>query len=568
MNELAEYYFAHEELFVIPIEELSSQGMTRRFQELLRERLRVEPAWIDLFNAAFVTYWERATELAGQAPAYWFPPRLQHVCVVVDAARVRPYFQPFNKGSWLLYATDFDPSTSNREFAAYQFLHVERMGLLQEVTQAVVRNLSYWLQRSDAEIDQFRAACRQTTRPDAPAFRALDTAMPWIRRLYHESLKPPVLVSIDPFVQLPHTGVLMPRSLQPDLDALVRCWTTAAQEARQAFYATYARRGRERSGDLCAWLKEQRPEVLVTGQQRRVLWDPREPERIGAVRAVLRGIGESAAESIRADLEVIDAHTRRFLSSLRHPEDLPLPHVQMAQGGLSYLDATRRIIAYNLREPGMERLQVPAPPYERWMLGARTIHEWGHLAADAGWVPLAPERRGEYARATSELALLFEEIYRTAPVAARALTASDMDRLTQGGVAVGKALARITLARLPDYQANLLARSYLSREELDTYIRNNVYSLALESASVAVFRRLARYAYEYQYLRFSRIADPRRYFTDSTWFSDEYLHRGLLSETQLDRLLATVGRLVDCYAVDWTRFTPEFAARNDGGGTG
>ena len=58
-----------------------------------------------------------------------------------------------------LYASDFDPEFSTSEFAAYQFVHAERMGLLQEVTQAAVRNLAYWLDRTDREIGVFCAGC-------------------------------------------------------------------------------------------------------------------------------------------------------------------------------------------------------------------------------------------------------------------------------------------------------------------------------------------------------------------------------------------------------------------------
>ena len=49
----------------------------------------------------------------------------------------------------------------------------------------------------------------------------------------------------------------------------------------------------------------------------------------------------------------------------------------------------RRLLAYNLDEPGIDRRHGPALPYARAMLGARAVHEWAHLAVDAGWVPLA-----------------------------------------------------------------------------------------------------------------------------------------------------------------------------------
>src|SRR4029077_20269193 len=65
---------------------------------------------------------------------------------------------------------------------------------------------------------------------------------------------------------------------------------------------------------------------------------------------------------------------------------LPAPDADSAQSGYSYLHRERGLIAYNLHEPGMERLRGPALPFARAMLAARTMHEWAHLAVDAGWV--------------------------------------------------------------------------------------------------------------------------------------------------------------------------------------
>jgi hypothetical protein len=382
--------------------------------------------------------------------------------------------------------------------------------------------------------------------------------LPWIRRLYHEALKPPVLAAVEPHRRVPHTGLLLPRSLQPQLDALLRSWTVAAGKAVDAFRGMQARRGRDRAGELCAWLRDQRPEVLVTGAEGRLLWDPEASDAIAAVRAALGGIGETAAASVRSDLAVIDAHTRRFLRSLRRPEDLPAPHPDRAQNGLSYIHRTRRLIAYNLCEAGMERLRVAAPPYERFMLGARTMHEWGHLAADAGWIPVAGERARQHEDLQAQLAAVFEQIHRDAPAAVRAYTAREIERLSTGAHSLGHALARVALARFPDYQANLLARQFISVEERETYMRNNVYSLVLEYPSTALFQRLARSVYEYQYLRFSALQDPLAYFLNSTWFGEEYLVRRILTERQLGELLDTMGKICACYTIDWTKFTPEF----------
>ena len=278
MPGLTDYYFAHDEMFVIPIEHLSPAGMSAEFRDLLRQRLALSSGWTELFNASFALYWQRAAELATRAPRYWPPPRLQHCCIVTSGARVRPYFQPFNQCSWLFYDCDFDPAASHVEFATYQFFQMERMGLLRDVTETLVRNLSYWVVRSDAEIDAFGAASRTVQRPDAAGFRALAEALVWIRRLHHESLNPPALVAVETPLPIPHTGLALPRAQQPQLDRLLRRWSTAAQSALDAFHAVHARRGRDPAGALCAWLRAAVPQVLVTGEGGRILWDPNAPE--------------------------------------------------------------------------------------------------------------------------------------------------------------------------------------------------------------------------------------------------------------------------------------------------
>jgi hypothetical protein len=535
-------------MFVIPIEHLSRDGIDAAFAEVLCARV-VSEDWIALFNQAFRCYWGRCSGLFEQAPRYWFPPRLQHVCIVTDATRVRPYFQPFNKSSWLLYESDFDPAITNVELAAYQIVHAERMGLLQEVTQAVVYNLSYWLERTPEEVELFCSACRRATRPDAEGFRSLARAMPWVTGVHHEALRP-ATPSAGAIRAVPQTGLQLSPAEASKLEQLVRQWTGVARRTVASFHNRHARRGRDRAGELCAWLEQARPDVLLTGDAGSLLWDPRAASTISQLRGVLGGIGESAVERIRDDLLVIDQRTRRFVGSLRRPEALPAPHPDAIQGGLCYMHVARKKIAYNMREPGMDRLRAPAPPYERFMLGARAIHEWGHLAVEAGWVPVAPGRQSRQEALREQLADEFEQVCRDAPAAVRAITAEEIARLSRQHGGPGRGLAQVTCGRLPDYQANLLARRYLSDDERETYVRNNVYSLTLDYPSAKLFQRLARYVYEFQYLRFSAVTDGLSFFLGSTWFREEYLAPQILSEARLIRLLDLVGEICDCYVVD------------------
>lgn len=550
---LSNYYFAHREMFLIPIEHMSANGMSSAYRDFLLERALASSAWIDLFNQSFTQYYRRASELAGQAPHYWLPPRLQHACIVTDPKRARPYSQPLNKCSWLLYATDFEPTISNREFATFQFFQAERLGMTREVISAFVKNLSYWLVREDEEIEEFCAGCRQASRPDAAAYRAIAEAIPWILRLSHESMKKPILASIEPLVGIPQTGLLIPRSLQANLNKLVQNLTTVAQEVMTAFLANHQSREKNDANELCAWLRESQPKLLITGPAENILWDPEKPDEIDAVRAALGGSSKSVIESIREDLRIIDERSRSFLDSLRRPDDLPELHTDMEESGLSYLHVKRRLIAYNLLDPLTDRRRQPSPPYERYMLAARTIHEWGHQAVDAGMVPIAENRRVEYDTLFTQLSETFDEIYHAAPANAKTHAAGSIARLA-GGDSPGLALARVSTNRMCDFQANLLSQNYLNAAERETYIRNNVCSLAFEYANTDLFQRLARYVYEYQYLRFSRIDDPFSYFMSSTWFGEQYLKTGILNEDYLKQAIGVLGKLCDCFTIDCSYF--------------
>jgi hypothetical protein len=121
---------------------------------------------------------------------------------------------------------------------------------------------------------------------------------------------------------------------------------------------------------------------------------------------------------------------------------------------------------------------------------------------------------------------------------------------------LGAGLLQIPLVRMADYQANLLARRYLSRAELETYIRNNVYCLRWTSPPAAFLQRLVRSVFEAQYLELSLVADRRRYLLSSTWFDQDYLHSGTISESQLEELLSLVQRLCAAQEVDDTKLVP------------
>ncbi len=549
-----EFCFAHEDLFLIPAEELSAGGLSAPFAARLLERGTVTEPWLQRFDEAFALYWRRARELAALAPRSWLPPRAQNVCVALDPVRVRPFFQPLGRSSCLLDHGDFLPRTSSLEFATYQLFHVERQNLLQQVVPALLHDLGYWLVRSQAELDDFRAGCRRARDGQAQGWRALMRALEWIPRCFAEGLKPPPAALAEPTVTIPGTAFLALRSLQGELDELQRKWREAAEQRTQDYFAAHASRRDGDARELVEWIQGQRPLVLVTGQKGELLWDPERPEDVERLRHELSEVTTAAAASLRLDWSVVGARSRAFLDSLLVPDELPAPGPQIDQNGLAYIHRERKLVAYNIHEPGMQRLREPAVPFERWMLGARTIHEWGHLAVEAGYVPVPAQRATEFETVRGELTQLFDAIVADTPAPLRAHAGRQLAALGAGTGSVGRGLVAPMLERMNDWQSNLLAQRYLTPEERETYVRNNVRPLLNELDSTQLFQALARYAFEYQYLAFSASANPRATFLASTWFGEQFLARDVLSESRLDELLATVGRLCRCHEIDTTRF--------------
>ena len=331
------------------------------------------------------------------------------------------------------------------------------MGLTRNVLAGVVQNLGWWLVRSDEEVAAFQAAAARTTRPDAVGCRALAAALGWIRRLYDETLRPPVLLLPERLLRLDGTGLLLPGSAHAEMERFMRTWTDTAQRSADRFLVPHAKRRRDHGEELCGFLRDEQPHLLVTGRNGAVIWDPERPAETRTLQAELRGIGATTAAGLRADLETVASRSRGFLASLVQPDALPAPHPGTEQGGLAYMHAARRMVAYNVREPGMRRLQEPAPPFERLLLGARTVHEWCHLAVDAGWVAVPAERTEEYTAIQGELRALLQEVFDAAPAPLRAGAWPDLARLPGFAGQPGAVLAAMPVARMEDWQSNLLA---------------------------------------------------------------------------------------------------------------
>jgi hypothetical protein len=134
----------------------------------------------------------------------------------------------------------------------------------------------------------------------------------------------------------------------------------------------------------------------------------------------------------------------------------------------------------------------------------------------------------------------------------RERTAPDLRALSRDGSA-GAALAAIFASRIPDYQSNLLGFPFLDLAEREAYVRQNVRPLVAEYPPEQLWRQLVRTLYEYQYLGFSRVTDPRRYFVGTTRLEHDFIACGALDETRFDALAEAARALCTAHAVDRSR---------------
>jgi hypothetical protein len=508
---------------------------------------------LDLVDAGFALYWSRGVALARRAP--WVPPRRRHLAVVVgDPLAVRPYTQLLNTSAWLLYEADVDPATSHPELLAWLLAVGDRMAATGEVTLAPVQTAAWWLERSDAECAAFADATARSTRPDADAVRATAHALPWLRRLAHETLRPPALVGAHRPV--PGTGLLVPANLEAEPPALAARWAEVARATVERFQGRWRVREPAVVTSLLDWLADEKPPLLVTGERGRIVWDPDAPDRLGAIRQALRDADAAAVAAIRNDLAAVARVTRLFHAAVVEPSALPAPAENTFQSGYTYLHATRRLVAYNLHEEGMERLRGPALPYACAMVAARTAHEWGHLADAAGWVVCTTSRE-EYDVRRAGLAAALDAVVAAAPAALRRTTAADLDALAREAGTPGTALARLTLRRLPDWRTNLVARTLLDAAERETYVRHNVRLLRPEYPPPAFWRLLIRHLFEVQYVRpalgMTAVPDPFAFYLHSTGAADELAATGVCDAAGFVALADAVAACCAAWAVDPAR---------------
>lgn len=533
--ELRPFYFDHPEMFVVPVEYLSRSGVDEEFVRVAQGERELPAGFFELLSEAVETCFARVESLFAAGRAQWFPPRLLNLCVVTKPEQARLYYQPFVGASLLLHEGDFDPATSNAEMAAYQLVHAERLGITRNVAKTVLGNLGYFVQRSELERESFAQAASRSTRPDADAFVALGEAMAWVGGVLHETLKPPLL-NTDGLTSIPGTGLLVTDEQTLKLGALIEAFEQAGKGALERYYVAQAaptgdRRPADRVGQH---LLEHRPRLLLADRDGKTIWDPDEPEDLAGLGEALEGMCDRAAIGVCRDLDLVAERTQQVLRRIVEPDALPFHAEEVEQKDGVYLHEGRRLMVYSLRQPGVDTDREGPPPFHRWLLGARVGHEWGHLAAEADLVCVSPDKQARHDAALGELAELFDTIIARAPEALRTQVEQQFsDR--PGHQTVGETMVGMQMQRIGDYESNVFAQAVLPIEEMEAYVRVNVRTLAQEPFSF--LGKLARYAYEAQYLGFSRMANPRHYFYASTWFPDNYIKTGVLSEEEAGLML-------------------------------
>jgi hypothetical protein len=592
---LASFCLAHEEAFLVPAEAISAAGVAAGIGQGLVEAGRLSGVQLGRLSRGVALYWQRCAALHERAPQWWFAPRPLNLLVVAAPADVPPYVVPFVGSSAVLYLSDLGPAVEDGaggergdrherhdrddrsargdqgqrsdatapeppvELIAYLLAHNERLPLVGTLRGSHLANLSWWFMLTPSERAAFAEAARGKQRPDAAAFVALARGFGWITEAWHDPLRLPEAEPAEPCMGLTGTGLIVPKRAQPDIVALC----TQADRAQAAAVAAFRRPRAGVSGatldGLCDWMSANRAQLDVTAPDGRLLWRAGSTDP-GALRKTLREATEVAVASLAADFAVVHERSTTFLTALADPECLPTECALLEKGGSAYIDAARRAVVVPLRASAFDPLQVPAPPYHRLLLGARVMHEWGHLAHKADILRVPEDRRATYRAARERLGQVFAEVLAqvtaTVPDALRDAVREELASVIaaspssasapQQPAQAPAALARKTLSRVGDFLANLMSHRLIPAAEMQAYVRSNVrHHLDEELGLVA---ELARYAHEVHYLPLADL--PRSYLYETTRFRHDFIESGLVEQLAADELFDAAGAVFACYTID------------------
>ena len=555
MDDLLDYCSSQPGVILVPIEVLSARGLDATAAEAYVDRAILTRAECERIDTMIRKYCERAAKL-GRASRNWFPPRVQHLCFVTNGTTTRPYFQPFHASSWLLYREDLGAETSSLEFGIFLLFQAERQYLQQQIGASLLTNLPYLLILNDAQVEDFVAGCRRSTRPDADGYRALADALPAVRQMHHDPFRRPTTPMPDAACLA--NGLVVTPEQQRQLDALHSRWMQSVESVVSAHRSSVHSPSADAGAMLIDWLESEAPHLVLAGNEGELLWQG-PGTGSNALSGLLARLSPEAERSILADLNVIDRKSRRFLASLSSPEQLAKPASWMTEGGLSFIHGETLRIGYSLTDDP-DRLWQVSPPYERLMLAARTIHEWGHQAAESGWVRVDPERGDERARHEARLVECLDRIVDRLPGSLKPALMASL-RTDASVPTPGHYLFDGLMKRIDDYMANFVARHFLTAEEMDTYVRNNVGSRVLDYAPEQALTHLLRMGYEYQYLGLSSIAEARPWFLKSTWFESLFVETGIVTVEAFFDLVKCISDLCDDYSIDPARIDLGRSAR-------
>lgn len=563
LDGISTFCLGQPEIVVVPVEawgpgEPAAARLSPAGRSLLG-RAGLASSWVDRFEAAHVLFQERTTSLSTRAPRTWASPRLGNVVVIRRGVRTRPFTQPLPRASWVIDETDLDEATGSRELGAYALCHAERMGFVGDAARAHLACLGWWLVSTDASIEDFVAGAGRCQRTDARVLSVLADAMPWLRALHEPALRPP---PSDPalLAHIPDTEILVGEHLEPSVRALSSALGEAAREAARAVRAEQraapatAIAKRLRPIELLLdWLRKERPRLVVAGARGETLWEPDAAGHTGPLRTLLDKAPHRAVASLHDDLRIVDARSRTFLERVVDRAALPRSSEAVDPDGGVWIDPRRQLISYSLVQPGLTATEEPAPPFHRWLLGARVAHEWAHLVESAGWVAIAPEREAEHGSAMLAYAQSFEGIVQDAPQHLREIAATEANLLgREPGETAGAVFARKTMDRVGDFRANLVAKEVLPPEELESYARVNARTHAL--AGLGPFAQLMRHTIEVRYLALASGPDPYAYLFRSTFFDAHFAAVGLADRASAASLFEAARRVLDCWAIDRNRF--------------
>lgn len=549
---LKRFVLSHADAFVVPAECLDRAGMRAELAACLIDERRLSEPRLRCLEQGFALYWDRCADLYARAPGAWFAPRLTNLLIVGEPRGVLPYLEPFAGTSSLLYLDDLD---THPEYVAVLLLHMERLALLRSPRAALLSNLSYWFDRDAGSRRAFAAAAQRAQRPDAPAFVALAQALAWIDELLHDPLHPPQVAPDEPFLGVNDTGLYVPKRRQGDLLQLAQAADAAVADAMQRAAPARARSSGRALDTLAEWMERERAHVVVVAPGGATLWSPG-AATADEVRRALHDASDTAVASVHADLHIVHARSRRFLDCVRDPASLPGHCPVLEAGGGAYVDPARGAVVYELVQPGFDARSWPAPPYHRLLLGARVMHEWGHVAHTARMIAVPESRQADYRNARAALGARFEEVVARMPARLRDEIEAETGPLAARAGDLRSALARKTLARVGDYLANLLSARLIPAEEMHAYVRTNVRHHLDEP--LGVVSELARYAYEVHYLGLAGLS--RDYFFRTSRFPAHFIDSGIVSEADAHALFDAAGAVLDCYAIDESRLAlPEAA---------